>query len=68
MTQLKIQFKEDITWQKVLLFPMSASENQELLEVLKREYSQTWLSEVEKALLQQAIDNEKERPVVLLTK
>lgn len=63
MTQLKIQFKEDATGQRKLLFTMSVSENQELLEILKTEYSQTWLSEVEKQLLQQQIEDEKNRPV-----
>lgn len=61
--QLKIQYKEDQTGQRKLLFPMSPSENQELLETLKREYSQTWLSEVEKILLKQQIEDEKNRPV-----
>lgn len=45
---------------------MSPSENQELLETLKREYSWTWLSEVEKKLLAEAIEDEKERPVNVL--
>jgi len=63
MSQLKIQFIEDSTWQKKLLFPMSPSENQALLEALKTEYSQTWLSEVEKRELAQAIQDEKNRPV-----
>ena len=64
--QIKITFKEDITWQRRLLFPMSPTENQELLETLKREYSWTWLSEVEKKLLAEAIQDEKERPVQVL--
>jgi thiol:disulfide interchange protein len=65
MSQLKIQFIEDSTWQKKLLFPMSPSENQALLEALKTEYSQTWLSEVEKRELAQAIQDEKNRPIAL---
>lgn len=63
MSQLKIQFIEDSTWQKKLLFPMSPSENQELLETLKKEYNQTWLSESEKKELAQAIQDEKDRQV-----
>lgn len=62
-TQLKIKFIEDSTWQRKLLFPMSASENQELLETLKREYSQTWVSEAERKLIAEAIQDEKERPI-----
>ena len=61
--QLQIQFKEWLTGQRQLLFPMSPSENQELLETLKREYSGVWMSEVEKILVAQAIQDEKQRPV-----
>ncbi len=63
MSQLRIQFVEDSTWQRKLLFPMSASENQELLETLKREYSQVWVCEAEKKLIAEAITDEKERPI-----
>ena len=63
MWQLKIQFVEDSTWQKKLLFPMSASENQELLETLKREYSQVWVCEAERKLIAEALQDEKERPI-----
>ena len=63
--QLKITFKEDVTWQRKLQFPLSMSENQELLEILKTEYNQWWLSEVEKKLLSDAIQQEKERPVFI---
>ena len=45
---------------------MSPAENQELLETLKTEYSQGWLSTVEKKLLAEAIQDEKERPVQVL--
>ena len=63
--QLKIMFKEDITGQRLLQFPVSISENQELLEILKTEYSQWWLNEVEKKLLFDTIQQEKERPVFI---
>lgn len=63
MTQLTIKFKEDQTGQLKLLFPDSPSANQELLETLKTEYNQTWLSEVEKQLLKQQIEDEKNRLV-----
>ena len=65
MNALDLLKQTTIPWQLKFLFPASISENQELLETLKREYSQTWLSEEEKKLLQQAIQDEKDRPVFI---
>ena len=48
---------------KKIIVSYVPSENQALLEALKTEYSQTWLSEVEKRELAQAIQDEKNRPV-----
>ena len=50
-------------WQLRLLFPSSPSENQELLETLKREYSQTGLSDRERKEAAKAIQEAKETPV-----
>jgi hypothetical protein len=50
-------------WQLRLLFPTGVSENQELLETLKTEYSQTGLSEREKKEVAKAIQEAKETPV-----
>jgi len=50
-------------WQLNLLFPTSVSENQELLETLKREYNQTGLSDREKKEVAKAIQEAKETPV-----
>jgi len=50
-------------WQLRLLFPSSPSENQELLETLKREYSWWPYSEREKKEIAKAITEEKERPI-----
>ena len=61
MSQLEFNFEK--VQQLRLLFPSTPSENQELLETLKREYSQAWLSESEKRELAQAIQDEKNRPV-----
>lgn len=61
MSQLSFNFEK--ARQLRLLFPSTPSANQELLETLKREYSQTWLSESEKRDLAQAIQDEKNRPV-----
>ena len=63
--QKEIQFKESVLSRQLsFLFPTSVSANQELLESLKREYADTrWMSEVEAILLQQQIQDEKDRPV-----
>ncbi len=50
-------------WQLNLLFPTGVSENQELLETLKTEYSQTWLSDWEKKEVAKAIQEAKETSV-----
>lgn len=50
-------------WQLRLLFPTGVSENQELLETLKAEYSQTGLSDREKKEVAKAIQEAKETPV-----
>ncbi len=50
-------------WQLNLLFPTGVSENQELLETLKTEYSQTGLSDREKKEVAKAIQEAKETPV-----
>jgi len=50
-------------WQLRLLFPTGVSENQELLETLKTEYSQTGLSDREKKEVAKAIQEAKETPV-----
>jgi len=50
-------------WQLNLLFPTSVSENQELLETLKREYNQTGLSDRERKEVAKAIQEAKETPV-----
>lgn len=50
-------------WQLKLLFPTGVSENQELLETLKTEYSQTGLSDREKKEVAKALQEAKETPV-----
>lgn len=50
-------------WQLRLLFPTWISENQELLETLKREYSQTGLSDRERKEVAKAIQEAKETSV-----
>ena len=50
-------------WQLRLLSPTGVSENQELLETLKTEYSQTGLSDREKKEVAKAIQEAKETPV-----
>lgn len=50
-------------WQLRLLFPTGVSENQELLETLKTEYSQTGLSDREKKEVAKALQEAKETPV-----
>ena len=61
--QLLLNFEK--ARQLELLFPSTPSANQELLEALKREYSQTWLSESERRDIAAALIAEKERPIAL---
>ena len=55
--QLKFNFEK--VQQLRLLFPSTPSANQELLEELKKEVSRSWISESEKVLVAQAIQDEK---------
>lgn len=63
--QLEIPFVETFNWQREILFPDSMSHNQEVLEALKEERD-TNLTEWEILRIDIRIDDEKNRPVVLM--